>query len=62
MAFYNTCPLCRANLDPGEICDCQDRKEQEEQQIKKMIAIGKSGQFRMVFEQGVSGIAENTMV
>ena len=23
MAFYNSCPNCGANLDPGEICDCQ---------------------------------------
>ena len=21
--YYNTCPLCGANLDPGETCDCQ---------------------------------------
>lgn len=24
--YYETCPYCQANLDPGEICDCQ--KEQ----------------------------------
>lgn len=24
--YYHTCPLCGANLDPGESCDCQ--KEQ----------------------------------
>lgn len=23
MEFYWTCPLCGANLDPGEKCDCQ---------------------------------------
>lgn len=22
MAFYRTCPLCGAALDPGESCDC----------------------------------------
>ncbi len=22
MSVYKTCPLCRANLDPGEKCDC----------------------------------------
>ena len=22
MAYYRTCPLCSANLDPGEKCDC----------------------------------------
>ena len=20
--YYKTCPLCKANLDPGEKCDC----------------------------------------
>lgn len=23
MAYYDTCPECGANLDPGEKCDCQ---------------------------------------
>lgn len=22
MPYYHTCPLCGANLDPGERCDC----------------------------------------
>lgn len=26
MPYYRTCPYCRANLDPGEICDCQDMR------------------------------------
>lgn len=29
MPYYGTCPLCGANLDPGETCDCQ-RNETEE--------------------------------
>ena len=27
MAYYNTCPLCGSNLDPGEPCDCQEEGE-----------------------------------
>ena len=27
MAFYNTCSICGAHLDPGEICDCQRKKK-----------------------------------
>ena len=23
MAYYNTCPVCGANLDPGEECECE---------------------------------------
>lgn len=26
--YYHTCPDCKANLDPGERCDCQ-RDEQK---------------------------------
>lgn len=25
--FYKECPICGASLDPGEKCDCQERKE-----------------------------------
>lgn len=24
MNYFHTCPLCGANLDPGERCDCAD--------------------------------------
>lgn len=27
MAFYRVCSCCGAALDPGERCDCQDKKE-----------------------------------
>ncbi len=25
--YYNTCPDCGANLDPGEQCDCEGKIE-----------------------------------
>ena len=28
MSYYRTCPGCRANLDPGEICeDCREKEQ-----------------------------------
>ena len=27
VSYYRICPDCGVNLDPGEICDCQDKKE-----------------------------------
>ena len=27
MAYYNTCPNCGSNLDPGELCDCQGNED-----------------------------------
>ena len=45
MSFYNTCPHCGANLDPGERCDCEEIQIENERAIVKMIAIGKNGQY-----------------
>ena len=25
MSYYRPCPLCGANLDPNEICDCIEK-------------------------------------
>lgn len=25
MAYYKTCPVCGAALDPGERCDCEEK-------------------------------------
>lgn len=26
MSYYHPCPSCGANLDPGEVCSCQDKE------------------------------------
>ena len=30
MAYYRTCSHCGSNLDPGEICDCEQKKKEKE--------------------------------
>lgn len=30
MAYYNVCPHCGCNLDPGEKCDCESIKAREQ--------------------------------
>lgn len=30
MGFYTPCPYCGSNLDPGEKCDCQNKKAKED--------------------------------
>ena len=49
MSFYNTCPNCGANLDPGEKCDCLEIEN--ERAIVKMIAIGRNGQYEFSFKE-----------
>lgn len=34
--YYNECPFCGANLDPGESCDCQDSRKKKKLWIKKV--------------------------
>lgn len=32
MAYYNTCPYCGANNDPGEICNCIQQSDTEKEE------------------------------
>lgn len=34
MPYSNECPLCGANLDPCEKCDCTERKEEKTNEAK----------------------------
>lgn len=27
MSYFKICPHCGANLDPGEVCDCKNKKK-----------------------------------
>lgn len=43
MAYFNKCPSCGANLDPGEICDCMDREpEGNSSKMNDAIQAGES--------------------
>lgn len=35
MAFYNVCPYCGANLDPGERCDCKEQQSEQQKAAEK---------------------------
>lgn len=39
MAMYWTCPLCGANLDPGEHCDCKEKVKED----KRLRSEGNAG-------------------
>ena len=61
MAFYKTCDLCGANLDPGENCDCKERKEKEIKRMEGMFRTEKNGQMQLFFKQEVM-IGEKAVV
>ena len=59
MAYYNTCSSCGCNLDPGEKCDCEDKKKRIEQKYDKIIRITpKTGQMAFVLEGKEFGYAK----
>lgn len=36
MAYYHICPHCGAALDPGERCDCEEKRQPERAKGKVM--------------------------
>lgn len=51
MAYYNTCPLCGCNLDPGEKCDCEDDKKELEEFYRHVIKTAPvTGQMTFVLD------------
>ncbi len=54
MAFYNTCPLCGANLDPGEACDCGEERERKQEFFSSHLKMeAKARQMVFVFDREV---------
>lgn len=50
MVYYNVCPDCGCNLDPGEKCDC--RKEEVQRQDffnRHLVTDPKVGQLAFAF-------------
>ena len=37
MSYYNKCPDCGANLDPGEACDCTGKKNAAEETAEEKL-------------------------
>jgi len=45
--YYNTCELCGAHLDPGEDCDCAERKQENQNRILRLLASEHDGQMTL---------------
>lgn len=51
MAFYNTCPLCGATLDPGERCDCESEQEKRSESFAHKIRLDRgTGQYSFILD------------
>lgn len=37
MAFYKICPKCKAHLDPGEHCDCEEEEKRKKEYAEKLF-------------------------
>lgn len=55
--FYRECPICHANLDPGEHCDCINEKEQEAKRMQRLcVKEGKSNQLTFNWDLDKVGV------
>lgn len=50
MAYYNTCIYCGANLDPGEKCNCKEKRNKSEHFFAKHTKVNSDGQLLLVFK------------
>lgn len=48
--YYNVCPDCGANLDPGERCDCKSEKKRREEIYRSMIRVDETNQLSLNLE------------
>lgn len=63
MAYYNTCPNCGCNLDPGEKCDCESEAKKKEELLRKQLIISpKTGQMTFAWGRKEFGYATKSVV
>lgn len=55
MRYFRPCPYCGANLDPGERCECQDKKEQVNRFFASVLQEEENGQMAI---QGKAGMGK----
>ena len=62
MGYYRECPLCGANIDPGERCDCErERAEREKEFLEHTRQDPLTGQLRFRFDVGVNHYGTSKM-
>lgn len=62
MAYYNTCPNCGSNLDPGEKCDCERESVKKQEFFSRHLKIEpKMRQLSFAFD-GKETTRENKII
>lgn len=51
MAYFKRCDRCGANLDPGEVCDCNSKREMLAKKYEELVSRtrNKNNQLRFNF-------------
>ena len=63
MAYFNVCPSCGSNLDPGERCDCLIRREHDRAALGKWIrAEPVTGQYVLQVDGGKGDYGKRDIV
>ena len=44
MAYFNVCDKCGSNLDPGEKCDCNSKREMLRKKYEELVVLKPSRQ------------------
>jgi hypothetical protein len=58
MAYFNTCPDCGSNLDPGENCDCRSTAIRRRKDYMRQFKVNtKTGQI--VFGFAMDNVGKN---
>ncbi|MBQ8043617.1 MAG: hypothetical protein IJ272_05650 [Clostridia bacterium] len=39
MAYFNVCDKCGAHLDPGEVCDCNSKREVLRKKYEELVIL-----------------------
>lgn len=45
--YYRECPICGGLLDPGEQCECMEKRQFYTTEYDKLTTVNKDGQFEI---------------
>ncbi len=58
MAYYNVCPDCGSNLDPGEKCTCSAEKPKQQDFFSRHLKKTPSGQLALVLDDRTVNVSD----